>query len=367
MKKNIKITPVGIKGYQINERMKELMGIKPINENKSNIVVELTKMGPDGNAYAVIRENHEWYIKKSSKTTNLLAEDFKYIGGLMNKKSEAYPSYAKAIKHLNLKFRSLAEAYNYDGEINLFENDNLISESGVAGFSQMEGLGFSNEGNLEGNKPMWENEIEEHIYDIKSLKELKKYKNFSKGRKIVKTVKFGEPYILLIDNNEQIQYYFAMDDDGTLTFQAEEEFYDDGTLYENIEKKSELNEGENWMEEEETNMSEEVEMTEAEKAIDEMLNRQDKADFPDLTGDGKVTKADILKGRGVELDEELKGKQKNLDMNKNGELDSDDFKKLRNKKTIEEGDDELPEAPSEEETQANQVYETLKKKVQTIR
>ena len=27
--------------------------------------------------------------------------------------------------------------------------------------------------------------------------------------------------------------------------------------------------------------------------------------FPDLTGDGKVTKADILKGRGVELDEDL--------------------------------------------------------------
>ena len=27
--------------------------------------------------------------------------------------------------------------------------------------------------------------------------------------------------------------------------------------------------------------------------------------FPDLTGDGKVTKADILKGRGVELKEEL--------------------------------------------------------------
>ena len=29
-----------------------------------------------------------------------------------------------------------------------------------------------------------------------------------------------------------------------------------------------------------------------------------KPDFPDLTGDGKVTKADILKGRGVELKEE---------------------------------------------------------------
>ena len=240
MKKNIKITPVGLKGNEINERMKELMGIKPINKNVSNVVVELTKMGPDGNAYAVIRENHEWYIKKTTKTSNILAEDFKYIGGLMNKKSEAYPSYAKAIKHLNLKFKSLAEAYNFSGEINLFENDNLISEAGIAGFSQMEGLGFSNEGNLEGNKPM----------------------------------------------------------------------------------------GENWMEEEDTNMSEEVEMTDEEMAIDEMLTR-----------------------------EELKGNQEKLDMNKNGKLDSDDFKKLRNKKTIEEGDDELPEAPSEEETSKNQVYE----------
>jgi hypothetical protein len=123
MKKNILINPIGLKGHEINERMKQLMGIKPINENKSNIVVELTKVGPDGNAYAIVRENHEWYIKKSDKIKNLVAEDFKYIGGLQNKKQEAYPSYAKAIKHLNLKFRSLAEAYNYDGEINVFLND----------------------------------------------------------------------------------------------------------------------------------------------------------------------------------------------------------------------------------------------------
>lgn len=31
--------------------------------------------------------------------------------------------------------------------------------------------------------------------------------------------------------------------------------------------------------------------------------KKKKKDFPDLTGDGKVTKADVLKGRGVELDE----------------------------------------------------------------
>lgn len=163
MKKNISINPIGLKGQEINERMKALMGIQPINENQSKIVVELTKMGPDGNAYAVIRENHEWYIKKTTKTSNLVAEDFKYIGGLMNKKDEAYNSYAKAIKHLNFKFKSLAEAYNFEGEINVFENDNLISENmpSAGGFSEMKGNGFSGQGNLEGSKPMWEGEEEE--------------------------------------------------------------------------------------------------------------------------------------------------------------------------------------------------------------
>jgi hypothetical protein len=47
-------------------------------------------------------------------------------------------------------------------------------------------------------------------------------------------------------------------------------------------------------------MEEEDDMTDYEKAIDEMITK-----------------------------EELYGGQKNLDMNKNGELDSDDFKMLR--------------------------------------
>ena len=102
--KNNKINPVGLKGNEINERMKELMGITSINENHSNSVVELTKVGPDGKSYAIVRENHEYYIKVTNKASNILAEDFKYIGGLQNKKSEAYGSYAKAIKHLNLNF-----------------------------------------------------------------------------------------------------------------------------------------------------------------------------------------------------------------------------------------------------------------------
>ena len=162
MKKKINISPVGLKGNEINERMKQLMGINSINESKSNIVVELTKVGPDNKAYAIIRENHEWYIKTTDKKKGLVAEDFKYIGGLMNKKSEAYPSYAKAIKHLNLKFKSLAEAYNFEGEINVFENDNLLSEGGMAGFSNEGGSGFSGAGNLEGNTNLFEEEEAEN-------------------------------------------------------------------------------------------------------------------------------------------------------------------------------------------------------------
>jgi hypothetical protein len=179
MKKDNRISPIGLKGNEINERMRTLMGIQSINENKSNIVVELTKMGPDGNAYAIIRENHEWYIKRALKSTGLIAEDFKYIGGLMNKKDEAYPSYAKAIKHLNLKFKSLAEAYNFEGEINVFENDNLISED-VAGFSEMRGNGFTGAGNMEENTPMWESEDIEMTEAEEAVDKMLESENYDK-------------------------------------------------------------------------------------------------------------------------------------------------------------------------------------------
>ena len=145
-----KINPIGLKGYEINNRMKELMGIKPINENKRTSVVELTKKGPDGNVYAIVRENHEYYIKMTKKQNSLLVEDFQYIGGLQNKKQEAYPSYAKAIKHLNLKFHSINEALGKSGNINVFEDDKLMKED-FAAFSEMTTPMFKNEGNLEGH------------------------------------------------------------------------------------------------------------------------------------------------------------------------------------------------------------------------
>ncbi len=128
MERNFKVNPIGLKGNQINERMRVLMGMTPINEGISRSTVELTKIGPDGKAYGIVRENHEYYIKVSDKTSNITVEDFKYIGGLQNKKSEAYSSYAKATKHLNLKFNSICESFDIVNTFNVFVDDKLLSE-----------------------------------------------------------------------------------------------------------------------------------------------------------------------------------------------------------------------------------------------
>ena len=53
----------------------------------------------------------------------------------------------------------------------------------------------------------------------------------------------------------------------------------------------------------------------------------DEKKFPDLTGDGKVTKADILKGRGIKLDErDIKGKEERIikALKKSGKYSKDD-------------------------------------------
>jgi hypothetical protein len=172
---------------------------------------------------------------------------------------------------LNLKFKSLAEAYNFEGEINVFENDNLISENmpSAGGFSEMKGNGFSGKGNNEGQQSMWEED------DIE-MSEAKKNNPWA-----ICTASVGR---------EDKDKYEACVMGVKKQKGVEESMTEEG-----------------WMAEY-GYMSEEVEMTEAEKAIDEMMTR-----------------------------EELKGNQSKLDMNKNGKLDADDFKSLRaGKKGMEE-------------------------------
>ena len=128
MKKSNIEKPTTLKGNDKLDRIRQLMPKTPVNEGITRSVVELTKMGPDGNVYAIVRENHEYFIKISENKDSLLNEDFNYIGGLQNKKDKAYSSYAKAIKQLNLKFMSVNEAIGKSGKINVFENDSLVSE-----------------------------------------------------------------------------------------------------------------------------------------------------------------------------------------------------------------------------------------------
>ena len=138
-----------LQGKEAVNRMLELMGKQSVNENTKSSVVELTKIGPDGKVYGIVRENHEYFIKVTNPKENLVTEDFQYIGGLQNKKSESYPSYAKAIKQLNLKFLSLNEAYNKGGKINVFLDDNLLTEhhplKADAALSATKGIGDNEE------------------------------------------------------------------------------------------------------------------------------------------------------------------------------------------------------------------------------
>lgn len=145
--KNI-INPVGLKGREINNRMLHLMNINESVEETKNSVVELTKKGPDGKAYAIVRENHEYYIKIADKTEGLVFEDFQYIGGLKNKKQFAFESYAKATKQLNLKFKSLNEAYGISENINALLDDNLLEHHPMnpnAKLSATKGVGDADE------------------------------------------------------------------------------------------------------------------------------------------------------------------------------------------------------------------------------
>jgi hypothetical protein len=354
MDKNFKINPIGLKGNEINERMRQLMGVTPINEGLSRSTVELTKLGPDGKSYGIVRENHEYYIKVSDKTSNLTVEDFKYIGGLQNKKQEAYPSYAKATKHLNLRFNSICESYDIVNTFNVFVDDKLLSE-GVAKeatkhITDTKGKDLDakakEEGgdNLAGKKVMDEMEevtltedelaIDAMLNEMEELDEEESKDNpwaictASVGRKdkekyeaCVRDVKKEKGIKEELKGNQS-----KIDANKNGKIDGEDfKILKKGKVKENFGVEPEQEPTTDELMDRLDNMSaaEFIEllgdagkdvMRFAKRKIEAgtkfMLNKMghevDEAkDFPDLTGDGKVTRADILKGRGVDLDEEM--------------------------------------------------------------
>ena len=99
-------------------RMKGLMTYGIVSENKKTPVKDSIE-GPDGNVYAIIREGAKYYIKSTPKGSALVTESFDYIGGFMNKKANEFTSYNQASKHLELKVRSLNEAYGVNATVEM--------------------------------------------------------------------------------------------------------------------------------------------------------------------------------------------------------------------------------------------------------
>jgi hypothetical protein len=142
MKRNV--NPKTLKGQDKLNRMLDLMGrMKTLNESKSFSELELIKKGPNGVVYGIVRENHDYFIKTSEKSSGkFLAEDFNYIGGLKNKSDEKYSSYSESLKHLNIKFDMLNESYGIESNTNIFETDGKTFGGGF-------GFGFVMEDEVE--------------------------------------------------------------------------------------------------------------------------------------------------------------------------------------------------------------------------
>lgn len=103
------------------ERLKTLAEVKsPLNENKGNSFSTLIdyKRAADGIAYGIIKENHNYYLKKAGLKQNPDTSDFTYIGGLGNITEYQYKSLAEADKQRNMIFQSINEAVKLKPNIN---------------------------------------------------------------------------------------------------------------------------------------------------------------------------------------------------------------------------------------------------------
>jgi uncharacterized protein YlxW (UPF0749 family) len=67
------------------QRIQQLMGLKKeiTNEHKDTPLGTVIKSlkADDGNTYAIIKENKNFYLKKTNKSVDLQLEDFEYLGG----------------------------------------------------------------------------------------------------------------------------------------------------------------------------------------------------------------------------------------------------------------------------------------------
>lgn len=138
--------PKSLKGQDKINRITDLMSrMTTLNESTSLSEIDFIKKGPNGIVYGIIRENHNYFIKTTEKTSGtLVSEDFNYSGGIKNKYDERYHSYAEALKHLNMKFDMLNESYGIETGTNLFESDGVeVREANASGLVKIKETGVA--------------------------------------------------------------------------------------------------------------------------------------------------------------------------------------------------------------------------------
>lgn len=128
------------------QRMKSLMTYG-INESKQPVYssVEYNKVAADGKLYGIVREGAKYFIKVAKNAKGgLVSENFDYIGGFRNRKSNEFDSFASAQRYFgeklmsinenvdNVQKRVIAEAWNLEGKKEVIEEQTKKVQNEIA-------------------------------------------------------------------------------------------------------------------------------------------------------------------------------------------------------------------------------------------
>jgi hypothetical protein len=104
---------------QFYNRMRQIAGIKPVNEStketNARTLVD-TEKANNGTVYGIVKENHHYFIKKAYVTEGeAKVTDFTYIDGVENKGNYQYNTLAEAEKQRNFYVKGINEAFDQGG------------------------------------------------------------------------------------------------------------------------------------------------------------------------------------------------------------------------------------------------------------
>jgi len=108
------LKPVGSEKLPLQEKIERIKQIAGISSKPSNVTnysnTHYSVKGQDGNVYAIIKENKQYFIKSGKDENNL-----SHIDGQLGSanRNETFTSYSTALKRLNFKMKSINEANNY--------------------------------------------------------------------------------------------------------------------------------------------------------------------------------------------------------------------------------------------------------------